>query len=181
MKKPHIRLGYTRLRKRVRIILVASIVALILSGLTALPLQWEIDALNDAIGEGTFMESVFPPMARWISRVHEGLTVISHRYPFIYYGTDWLVFAHIVIAISFIGPVRDPVRNIWVVEYAMIACVGVLPVAFILGPVREIPLFWRLIDCMFGIFGFVPLAISRRYIKQMERLARCSDQAEVCL
>jgi len=37
-------------------------------------------------------------------------------YPFIAYGTDWLAFAHFVIAIAFIGPWRDPVRNVWVVE-----------------------------------------------------------------
>ena len=32
----------------------------------------------------------------------------------------WLAFAHIVIAIAFVGPPRDPVRNVWVIELALI-------------------------------------------------------------
>ena len=27
------------------------------------------------------------------------------------YGTDWLAFAHITIAVAFLGPLKDPVRN----------------------------------------------------------------------
>ncbi|SCF41963.1 hypothetical protein [Micromonospora mirobrigensis] len=32
------------------------------------------------------------------------------------YGTDWLAFAHLVLAVAFWGPLRDPVRNVWVVQ-----------------------------------------------------------------
>jgi hypothetical protein len=34
-----------------------------------------------------------------------------------------------VIAIAFIGPWRDTVKNIWVIEFGMIACVLVVPFA----------------------------------------------------
>jgi hypothetical protein len=33
-------------------------------------------------------------------------------HPWLAYGTDWLAFAHIVIAVFFIGPFVDPVQNI---------------------------------------------------------------------
>jgi hypothetical protein len=57
------------------------------------------------------------------------------------YGTDWLAFAHLVIAIAFLGPLKDPVRNIWVVEFGMIACLLVIPLALICGPIRGIPFY----------------------------------------
>jgi hypothetical protein len=67
--------------------------------------------------------------------------------PFIACGTDWLAFAHLVIAIAFWGPVRDPVRNIWVVQFGMTACLAVVA-----GPVRGIPWWWwQLIDISFGV------------------------------
>ena len=73
------------------------------------------------------------------------------------YGTDWLAFAHLVIAVAFIGPLLDPVRNRWVITFGMIACVMVLPLALICGPIRGIPLYWQLIECSLGVFGIIPL------------------------
>jgi hypothetical protein len=37
-----------------------------------------------------------------------GLAVSYHRYPWLAYGTDWLAFGHITIAVAFAGPIRDP-------------------------------------------------------------------------
>jgi hypothetical protein len=93
-------------------------------------------------------------------------------YPFVGYGTDWLAFAHVVIAIFFIGPWRDPVRNAWVVEAGMLACVLVVPLALICGAVRGIPMYWRLIDCSFGVFGFLPLWLVWRWIKVLNNAAQ---------
>ena len=115
------------------------------------------------------MENAFPSLAYWLSHVREGLETTARDYPFLAYGTDWLAFAHIVIGIAFIGPLRDPVKNIWVVEFGMIACLLVIPLALICGPIRGIPLYWRLIDCSFGVFGLIPLAIARRMILDIER------------
>jgi len=72
------------------------------------------------------------------------------------------------VAVFFIGVWRDPVRNVWVVHAAMVACIGVIPLALICGYVRGIPFFWRLIDCSFGVFGIVPLWLLLRQIRRME-------------
>jgi hypothetical protein len=159
------------LTRRVRYIIVFFMCALVASGLTALPLRWELDILQTTVGEGTFMERLYPPMARWISFVHRSITSISQEHAFIFYGTDWLAFAHIVIAIAFFGPLRDPVKNVWVIEFGIIACLLVIPLALIAGQIRGIPFFWRLIDCAFGVIGVIPLIICRRYTKQIERLS----------
>jgi hypothetical protein len=83
------------------------------------------------------------------------------------YGTDWLAFAHIVIAIAFIGPLRDPVKNLWVIEFGMIACILIIPWGIVFGSMRGIPPFWSLVDFSFGVFGFIPLKITRDYILRL--------------
>ena len=157
-------------RKRlryVRLLLVGFILALVLSGLTAFPLAWELRVLTTWFGEGTAVGTAFPGLAHWLSRVREGLETTGRAYPFLAYGTDWLAFAHLVIAIAFLGPLKDPVRNIWVVEFGMIACLLVIPLALICGPIRGIPFYWQLLDCSFGVFGLIPLAIVRRLVGRM--------------
>jgi len=160
------------LRRRVRVWLALFIVGLVLSGLTAFPLLWELNLLVSWLQ--------WPPLAgaasdvgltAWIVRVRDALAEQSMRYPFMAYGTDWLAFAHLVIASAFYGPWRDPVRNVWIIEWAMLACVAVIPLAMICGPLRGIPFGWRLIDCAFGVFGIVPLLLVRRDIKRLEQLS----------
>ncbi|MBR2261972.1 MAG: hypothetical protein IJ916_09780 [Paludibacteraceae bacterium] len=51
----------------------------------------------------------------------------------------------------------------------MFACVAILPLAFICGPIRDIPFYWTLIDCSFGVFGIIPLLICLKYIKRLEQ------------
>ena len=60
--------------------------------------------------------------------------------------------------------------SIWVVEFGLIACVLVLPMALVFGPLRAIPFFWCLIDCSFGVVGFIPLWVARHHILRLERL-----------
>ncbi len=160
-----------RLKKQVAILLWFLITALLLSGLTAFPLQWELDLLDRlATGPASPLPALWPDLATWISRVNAGLQDAYGRYPFIAYGTDWLAFAHIVIAIAFWGPLKDPVRNIWVIEFGMIACVLIVPLALICGPLRGIPPFWQLVDCSFGVFGIIPLWICRNAILRIAQL-----------
>ncbi|MCP4137401.1 MAG: hypothetical protein GY754_40920 [bacterium] len=156
-----------QLQKRIKYLLLFFIAALILSGITAFPLEWEMSILNYWVGK----LGIEGPLQEWLSRVYTGLAEINQKYPFVAYGTDWLAFAHIVIGVAFIGPLRDPVKNIWVIEFGMIACVMVLPLALIAGSIREIPFYWRLIDCSFGVFGILPLLLCRRYIKELEALS----------
>jgi hypothetical protein len=160
------------LRERVKWLLWFFVVALVLSGITAFPLKWEVDILQDTIGRGSLMENLWPALANWISHVHQGITETHQKYPFLFYGTDWLAFAHLVIAAAFWGPLRDPVKNIWVIEFGMVACVMVIPLALICGPIRGIPFFWRLFDCAFGIFGIIPLWIARTYMRRIIELER---------
>jgi hypothetical protein len=154
--------------RRIRLLLGFFAAALIASGLTAFPLVWETRLLAAWFGEGTRTASVFPALAWWLSHVHQGLEVSRGGYPFLAYGTDWLAFAHLVIAIAFWGPIKDPVKNAWVVDFGIIACVLVIPLALVCGPIRGIPLFWRMIDCCFGLFGLIPLVIARKLIRLNE-------------
>jgi hypothetical protein len=73
-----------------------------------------------------------------------------------------------MLAILFIGPLRDPVKNSWVIEFGMIACLLIIPLAFIAGYIRHIPIFWRIIDCSFGVFGIIPLMICYKNIKLLK-------------
>ncbi|MQY16686.1 hypothetical protein SRB5_68880 [Streptomyces sp. RB5] len=154
-----------RLERRIRVWLVVFIVGLVLSGVTAFPLQTEVRILDDAVRGISFAPD---GLVEWIARVRTGLEETDAQYPFIAYGTDWLAFAHLVIAVAFIGPYRDPVRNIWVIEWGMIACAMIVPLAVFAGPVRDIPFWWTLLDISFGVFGVIPLYIVRRQIKQLE-------------
>lgn len=58
-------------------------------------------------------------------------------------------------------------RATWLFDFGLIACVLVIPYALVFGAVRGIPLWWRLIDCSFGVFGFVPLWFCRRWAGQL--------------
>ena len=160
------------LRQRIRFLTVIFIIGLVMSGLTAFPLEWEVRTLAHILGA---TDSMGPGDAtgllHWILRVREGLIQTNDRFPFMAYGTDWLAFGHIVIALAFVGPLRDPVRNRWTIEWGMLACALVVPLAFICGPVRGIPVYWRLIDCSFGVFGIIPLWITRNYILRLEKRA----------
>lgn len=151
--------------KKLRIWLVLFLVGLVLSGVTAFPLETEVGILRDLLERTSAAPDA---LVEWIQRVDRGITETNDRYPFIMYGTDWLAFAHLVIAVAFWGVWRDPVRNIWVVEFGMIACAGIVPLALLAGPVRGIPFWWTLIDISFGVFGVIPLLIVRRLIKQLE-------------
>jgi hypothetical protein len=153
------------LLKRIRLILLLFIVGLVISGATAIPLETELKLLAQIAGADGNAEHV--GFAAWLLKVRDALIETNAKYPFIAYGTDWLAFAHFVIAIAFIGPWRDPVKNVWVVEFGMIACVLVVPFALAMGSVRGIPFGWRLIDCSFGVFGIIPLWLCRRLIKQL--------------
>ena len=58
----------------------------------------------------------------WILTIRNGLRESYARYPWLAYSTDWLAFAHLVIAVFFIGAFVDPVRNVWIIQAGIIAC-----------------------------------------------------------
>src|SRR2546428_2593238 len=105
-----------KLRFRIRWLLVLFMVGLVVSGLTAFSLESELRFLRSLLGmDPSDPPEAFVGLSRWIATVAAALHLTYANYPFIAYGTDWLAFAHLVIAVAFIGPLGDPVRNIWVV------------------------------------------------------------------
>lgn len=143
---------------RYRLSMAIFLFGLIVSGVTAFPLLWELELLCSWFGidESVDLKSL-EGMQHWPAYVREGLRDNHVRYPFMAYGTDWLAFAHLVIAVFFIGPFVQPASHRWTLWSGIIACVGVIPLAHIAGPVRGIPVGWRWLDCMFGILGVLPL------------------------
>ena len=156
-------LNNTQIKRRIRTWIVLFIVCLILSGITAFPIETELTFLMNH-------SSGFPNILKiWLEDVYNEVKVTNINFPHLSYGTDWLAFSHIVIATVFIGPLIDPVKNIWVIQFGMIACIMVFPLAMIAGAIREIPFFWRLIDCSFGMIGFIPLYITHKNIRLLEQ------------
>jgi hypothetical protein len=156
----------TQLHKRIRICIWIIIAGLALSGITAFPLETELGLIKDHL---TWLPD---RMQQWISSIYNILHIVNQQYPYLSYGTDWLAFAHLILALLFYGPLKDPVKNIWVIEFGMMACVLIIPLAFIAGSIRHIPLFWRLIDCSFGVFGIIPLIVAYRYTRKLETLRK---------
>ena len=148
------------LRRQISYITWFFMVSLAASGLTAMPVRTGI----------VFLLDIVP--ASWTS-VYSFLMYIREAIwscnGVLFYGFDWLAFAHIVIAILFYGVIKDAVRNIWVVEFGMIACMLIIPFAFVMGSIRGIPLWWRLVDCSFGVFGIMPLWYVRSKIKELQK------------
>jgi len=149
--------------KKIKAWILFFMITLALSGITAMPAETELQ----------FLCAYFSPEGKiggWLDKVYRGILETNMRYPFLAYGYDWLAFAHLVIAVLFIGPLRDPVRNKWVIEFGMIACVLIIPFALIAGHFRSIPIGWRLIDCSFGVIGLIPLLICKKKISRIEKL-----------
>jgi len=147
------------LLRQIRIHICIIILGLALSGITAFPIQSELELLAGQPGSGT--------MNHWLNTIYLAVKNTNQMYPYLSYGTDWLAFAHIMLAVLFIGPLRDPVKNIWVIQFGMIACVAIFPLAFIAGSIRSIPIFWQLIDCSFGAIGIIPLYLSYKTIQKL--------------
>lgn len=155
-----------RLRQNIRRRIIFFIVALVLSGLTALGVETQMHLLS----------GLFPPANTAVGgllwKVYYAVKDTNQRYPFLAYGYDWLAFAHIVIATVFIGPLQDPVRNKWVLQFGVIACCMVIPFALFAGGFRGLPIWWRLIDCSFGIIGAIPLILCLERIQVLEALEK---------
>lgn len=141
---------------RIRQWLAFFMIALVISGLTAIDVTTGLIWLSQKAGN-TFA-------APFITNVKDAAIDVGSKYAFLFYGYDWLAFAHIVIAVVFVGPYKDPVKNEWVIQFGIIACLMILPFALLMGHVRNIPIWWRIIDMSFGIIGILPLLIVKKHI-----------------
>lgn len=147
------------IRRQIKVLIWFFMVSLVISGLTAMPAREGI----------SFLLGVVP--ASWTftyDYLQHIRTALYSCDSILFYGYDWLAFAHIVIAIAFYGVIKDPVRNTWVLQFGMIACMLIIPFAFVMGGVRGIPVWWRLVDCSFGVLGIIPLWIARRKVSVLE-------------
>lgn len=154
--------------KQVRIAVGIVIFGLVISGVTAFPLLHELNLLAFLlVGEGRYEPELHTGLVHWILTVREGLAVTYEKYPFIAYGTDWLAFAHLMIALFFILPWQDPVRYEGVLKVGVAASLLVIPLAFICGPLRGIPFWWRIIDCSFGLLCLPPLLFALRKVRSL--------------
>jgi len=155
----------TAIRKSIRNWVTFFIIALAISGLTAFALETELEWLNNLLCNRP------SSLAYWINKVYLALKDTNRQYPFLAYGYDWLAFAHLIIALAFFGVLKDPLKNIWIIQFGRIACCLIFPLAFIAGNVRGIPIYWQLIDCSFGMIGLIPLTIVYYKIKQLETIS----------
>jgi hypothetical protein len=154
---------------RYRLVLGFFVVGLILSGVTAFPLLTELRLLASWLGIANPADyAQLTGLPHWIARVLFALEYNHTHFPFLAYGTDWLAFGHLCIAVFFIRPLFKPLESDWVLKCGLVCCFAVIPTALIAGQVRGIPVYWRLIDCSFGVFGALPLL----YCLSLTRSAR---------
>jgi len=145
--------------KTIRIHLLLFMSLLLLSGITAFPVKTEISLLY-------YYQDHFPDfLSNWIVRLFFEL---NETPDVMFYGTDWLAFAHSVISLFFIPVYQKPQQYKANITAGMAACGLVFPLAFICGPLRGIPFFHQLIDCSFGLFGFLYLLYILKKINQLK-------------
>lgn len=144
------------------------VIGLILSGLTAFPLLTELRILASLLGIVNPADyQSLAGLQHWIAYVLFGLEQTNARFPFLAYGTDWLAFGHLCLAVFFVRPLFRPLESDWVLKCGLICCAAVVPLALIAGQVRGIPFYWRLIDCSFGVIGALPLLYCLRLTSRM--------------
>jgi hypothetical protein len=171
MARPHVSSAHFRFRLSLSLF----IVGLIVSGVTAFPLLLEMKILAHVLGaEAAISPDGYTGLTFWIVTVRCGLERTYADYPWIAYGTDWLAFGHLMIASFFIGPWLHPLSSRANLYAGMFACLAVIPLALISGPLRGIPFYWRLVDCSFGVIGILPLLYC---LRQLRRLEQESQQA----
>ena len=151
------------LRRNIRMAILITIIGLLLNGVSAIFLKGELHVLmSKADAMPSFMRD-------WFTYTSKGLNATNSQYPFMRYGFDWLAFAHLFIAIAFIGPLQDPVKNEWIVRWGMIVSAISVVMAFGWERVRAIPLWWSCIDALVAVAAFVILWLCNRWIQQLKQ------------
>lgn len=146
--------------KKIKISLGAFVILLLLSGITAFPLRSEMTFLLQHL-------SLFPAyMQDWIRQVKTAIDATPDE---VLYGTDWLAFAHIIISLFFLPVFGNPIKYKANVLIGITACAAIFPLAFICGPIRNIPFFHQLIDCSFGVGGILLLWYVYKNISILEK------------
>ncbi len=150
---------------RAKIMLSIIVFGLLVSGITVWPAVPELKlAVRIVWGDGE-------PSGVLHTFVLQAIEALEHahaNYPFMLYAHDWLAFAHIILAILFAGAIRDPIRNVWIVQCGLIMCALVPVLAGICIPIRGLPLRWFWIDFAFAPAAALPLWIALKDIRRGE-------------
>jgi hypothetical protein len=155
----------SRLRRKIKTAIIIIIIGLLLNGISAVPLQKELNILLSN-------PDVLPGFLRnWWTYVHEGVSSTTTNYPFMRYGFDWLAFAHLLIAIVFIGPLKDPLKNEWIIIWGMIVSALSILMALCGERLRAIPFWWSCIDAAIAILSFIILWLCYKWIQQLKAFA----------
>lgn len=153
----------SNLRRKIKVVIIITIAGLILNGISAVPLQRELNILLSNPDK-------LPKFLRdWWTYVNKGVVDTNNNYPFMRYGFDWLAFAHLLIAIAFIGPLNDPIKNQWVVRWGMIASALSIVMALVWERMRAIPLWWSCIDAFIAMVAFFILLICNKWINELKQ------------
>jgi len=161
----------TNLLLRIRLCLGVFILVLLAGGAACFPLLSEAQFLYRA----AHARGIFGPAIReWAQAVYAALLETNARYPFLFYGTDWVAFGHFALAIAFIGPMRDPVRNVWMAQFGAVLCLLAIPWALGFGHLRGIPPWARAVTCVGGLGGFLLFWHVLRCIRQLAPAAKPS-------
>ncbi|MCK5127447.1 MAG: hypothetical protein KAR42_14420 [candidate division Zixibacteria bacterium] len=152
--------------KRAKFMLWIIVFGLLVSAVTIWPAISELKFAVQLVWGDSQPVSV---LHSFIIQAIEGLEKTQTKYLFMLYAHDWLAFAHIVLAILFAGAIRNPVKNIWIVQCGLIMCMLVPVLAIICIPLRGLPWVWFWVDFTFALLAGLPLWIALRDIRRAEK------------
>jgi len=150
--------------KKIRTYTALLMAGLVIAGVPAFFIPWGVDLIVN-----------HSPLPKWINQtawlnyVLNGVIQIDKSYDFIWYGMDWMAFAHLLFAILFYGLYKDPIRNKWLVSFGLVACVAIAPIALGFGHLRGIPLIWQFLDMAFGVIAGALLLRIKSLIQSIEK------------
>ncbi len=62
-----------------------------------------IEGYDALVKLGSQWGIMIPALAQWIEKINQGVQNGYGQYPFLAYGTDWLAFGHIAIAMPLLA------------------------------------------------------------------------------
>ena len=156
--------------RRIRIVVALFVVGLIASGVTAIPLKWEIDTLASMMGiaPGAAPQSL-AGLDRWIALVRQGLHETDAEVPVhrVRYGLAGVRAHHDRRGVRRAPAGPGPQRVGHHVRTDRLRVRD--PDGDDLRWPAGIPFNWRLIDCAFGIAGALPLGLARLWTARLAK------------
>jgi len=150
--------------KKIKTYTALLMAGLVIAGATAFFIPWGVDLIVNHTPLPEWINQTV-----WLNYVLNGVIQIDKSYDFIWYGTDWMAFAHLLFAILFYGLYKDPIRNKWLVSFGLVACVAIAPIALGFGHLRGIPLIWQFLDMAFGVIAGALLLRIKSLIQSIEK------------